>query len=172
MARTPSTSARRRRWSRGAFDPIKTLIAVVMIGVLVGTLTWLQGRYDESDHRKAVELVTTYRAQPAPGAAPIAGAPTIPQLIRAQHPWIEEKDIAWSSAIKNAMMGDVRVTAYVPRRGDRPEATYEFDVRLTGPSIHPTDPRTVDIMKALSVPLAKTATVGAVGTTTTATAAR
>lgn len=172
MARTPSNSARRRRWSRGAFDPIKTVIAVVMIGALVATLTWLQGRYDESDHRKAVELVTSYRAPASPGGAPMPGAPTLPALIRAQHPWIEEKDIAWSSAIKNAMMGDVRVTGYVPRRGERPEATYEFDVRLTGPSIHPTDPRTVDLMKALTSPLGKTSTTTATSTATTTAAGR
>jgi hypothetical protein len=47
----------------------------------------------------------------------------------------------------------VRVTAQLIGKGDQPGPSYAFDVDLAddrGASIHPTDPTTIEIIKALS----------------------
>jgi hypothetical protein len=132
----------RKSSSAGALDFYRTVIAVVMVAALVWTLSWLQGRYDASDHRKAIELVQSYKATPK--------GPTIPQRILARHPGLEEHYVSWSSEITSSCLGVVRVSAFVPKQADREAVTYAFDVRLTDPSIHPTDPATIEILKSLT----------------------
>lgn len=136
----------------GRLDPWRTVIAVVMVFALVMTLSWLQGRYNASDHEKATTLVKTYRAQPK--------GPSIPEAIIARNPWVLDHQISWSSEMLSSCLGTVRVTGFVPAKEDHPALTYAFDVRLTDPSIHPTDPATVEILKSLGAP-ARTATTTA-----------
>jgi hypothetical protein len=139
------------RRQRGAIELPKLLLGGLMIIALLLALTWLEGRFDSSDHRKATTLVMTYKASPT--------GPTIPQAIVRRHPGLKEDDLSWSSEITSSCMGTVRVLAYVPKKANAPSTTYAFDVRLTDPSIHPTDPTTVEILKSLT-------------TSTTATTAR
>jgi hypothetical protein len=113
-----------------------------MILALLFALKWLQDRFDASDHRKATELVRAYRASPK--------GPTIAQAIIRRHPGTQEQDISWSSEITSGCLGTLRVSAYVPRKEGKPGKSYAFDVRLTDPSIHPTDPQTVEILKSLT----------------------
>ncbi len=127
---------------RKGLDLWRLLLAASLIGVLFATLTWLQGRFDTSDHEKATTLVRDYRAVP--------DGPTITDAILALHPGVENFDISWSSEIVSSCYGFVRVSAHVPQKKDWPAATYAFDVDLTGPSIHPTDPTTIDILKSLT----------------------
>jgi hypothetical protein len=131
------------RFSRaGAMDLPRMVLGGLMILALLFALKWLQDRFDASDHRKATELVRSYRASPT--------GPTIPQAIIARHPDVKEHEISWSSEISSGCLGNVRVSAYVPKKAGRPANLYAFDVRLTDPSIHPTDPQTVEILKSLT----------------------
>lgn len=137
-------SPRPSRRTLGAVDLPRIVIAVIMVFALVTTLSWLQGRFDQSDHRKALELVKSYRAIP--------NGPTIPDVIRSRHPAIGAHEISWTSEITSGCLGHLRVHAYVPKTSEAPAATYAFDVDLTGPSIHPTDPPTVEILTLLTSP--------------------
>jgi hypothetical protein len=126
---------------RGAVDLHRIVIAVVMLGVLVATLSWLQSRFDSSDHDKATNMVRAYK--------PEGGALDITQAILARHPTREKHDISWRSEIRSSCLGHVRVSALLPEERGDPEITYAFDVDLTAPSIHPTDPKTIEIFRAL-----------------------
>ena len=119
-------------------DLWRILLAAALIGVLFTTLTWLQGRFDTSDHEKATKMVRDYRARP--------DGPTITDAILARHPGTKDYDLSWTSEIMSSCYGYLKVTAYVPKE----KTTYAFDVDLTGPSIHPTDPTTIEILKSLT----------------------
>jgi hypothetical protein len=131
-------------------DAWRLLLAAALIGVLFLTLSWLQGRFDTSDHDKATKMVREYRAIP--------NGRTISDAIEARHPTAKDYDISWTSEIVSSCRGYVRVSAYVP-----PSTTYAFDVDLTGPSIHPTDPTTIEILKSLTATTATTAAKAAGG---------
>jgi hypothetical protein len=119
-----------------SIDTWRLLVGGALVGVLVVTLSWLQNRFDSSDHEKATRMVREYRAVPK--------GPTITDAIVARHPGKHDYDISWNSEIVSSCQGYVRVSGYLP------PATYAFDVDLTGPSIHPTDPTTIDILRALT----------------------
>ncbi len=127
---------------RGAVDLIRASLALLMFMILFWTLSWLQGRYADSDHRKATAMVRDYRAE--------EGGPSITEAILQKHPNLKAHDISWSSSILSSCLGHVRVLAYVPQQDQQPAANYAFDVRLTAPSIHPTDPATVKILQSLT----------------------
>lgn len=127
---------------RKGVDLWRLLLAAALFGALFATLTWLQGRFDTSDHEKATSMVKGYRALPK--------GPTIEDAILARHPEVKDYDLSWSSEIVSSCYGHVRVTCYVPKKQDREPVTYAFAVDLTGPSIHPTDPTTIEILKSLT----------------------
>lgn len=135
---------------RGGFDFYRLVIAVMMVSALALTLSWLQGRFDTSDHEKALKLINTYRARP--------NGPTISEVILAKHRDLKEHQLAWSTEITSGCLGIVRATALVPKRESGDAVTYSFDVRLTDPSIHPTDPATIEILKALNTATTSTTT--------------
>lgn len=128
--------------TRGAVDLPKLVVGSIMILLLMAVLSWLQSRFDTSDHKKAEALVQRYTAAP--------DGPSITTLILKRHPGVEADQISWSSEIMQSCYGYVRVSAYVPAKEGRAAETYAFDVSLSDPSLHPTDERTVEIMKALS----------------------
>jgi len=117
-------------------DVWRLLVGAALVAVLMVTLSWLQNRFDTSDHEKATRMVQEYRAVPK--------GLTITDAILARHPDKKDYDIAWNSEIVSSCQGYVRVS------GSLPPATYAFDVDLTGPSIHPTDPTTIEILRALT----------------------
>jgi hypothetical protein len=118
-------------------DTWRLLVASALIGVLFATMSWLQGRFDTADHEKATSLVREYRAK--------TEGPTIEAAILARHPEAKDFDLSWSSEIVSSCRGYVRVSGYVSKA----KVTYAFDVDLTGPSIHPTDPTTIEVLRAL-----------------------
>lgn len=130
-------------------DVWRLLLAAAMFGVLFAVLNWLQGRFDSADHEKATKIVREYRANEA--------GPTIQEVILSRHPDVKRFELSWSSEIVSSCYGFVRVSAYVPKKKDRPPVTYSFDVDLTDPSIHPTDPKTIEILKALEESTTSTA---------------
>ena len=78
----------------------------------------------------------------------------------ARHPGTTAEQISWSSQITQSCLGHVRVSARVPvPEGD--SAIYRFDVNLTGPSVHPTDETTVQILVSLTS--TRTATITKTG---------
>ena len=128
--------------SNGGSPQISRLVIASLLMVsLFAVLSWLQGRFDTSDHRKATTIVTDYRAE---------AGPRLVDAILARHPGIGEPEVSWTSEITSGCLGHVRVSALVPARDGRPSATYAFDVNLTGPSVHPTDERTVEILRGLT----------------------
>jgi hypothetical protein len=118
----------------------KVLVAGFMLALLFGALTWLQGRFNTSDLTKATEIVRDYKQ----------GSRTLVSEIRARHPGVEPDEISWSSEIRSSCLGHVRVYANLPEKGGRPAESFAFDVDLGGPSVHPTDPKTVEILRALT----------------------
>jgi hypothetical protein len=121
-------------------DAYKVLVAGFMLALLFGALTWLQNRFNASDLTKATEIVRGYKQD----------SRTLLEQIRARHPGVEPDEISWSSEILSSCLGHVRVYANLPAKGGRPAETFAFDVDLGGPSVHPTDPKTVEILRALS----------------------
>jgi hypothetical protein len=119
-----------------SIDVWRLLVGAALVVVLMATLSWLQNRFDTSDHEKATAMVREYRAVPK--------GPTITQAILARHPGKQDHDISWSSEIVSSCQGYVRVTGHLPPQ------KYAFDVDLTGPSIHPTDPTTIEILRSLT----------------------
>ncbi len=127
----------------------RVVIATLMLGVLVATMSWLQSRFDSSDHEKATKMVRAYKPQ--------GGTKNVTEAILERHPSRKAHDISWRSEIKSSCLGHVRVSAYLPEKAPDPSITYAFDIDLTGPSIHPTDKKTIEIIRALE---AATSTVG------------
>lgn len=112
-----------------------------MILGLLASVSWLQGRFNSSDHRKAVKLVSNYK--------PKSGTALTDALLQ-KHPHLAKEDISWSSEIKQSCLGYVRVEANMPSKDKKGATSYAFDVDLTGPSVHPTDPETLQILQSLS----------------------
>ena len=79
----------------------------------------------------------------------VGASPTLEETIAARHPDIKPYELSWSSEIMSSCRGYVRVTVLVPKKKNRDAVTYSFDVDLTGPSIHPTDPTTIEILSKL-----------------------
>ena len=138
----------------GGTTTSKLVVASIMVLLLMAILTWLQGRFDSSDHDKATDLVMSYRPK---------GGQSITEALLARHPKTTADQISWSSQITQSCLGHVRVSARVPVTGGD-SAIYRFDVNLTGPSVHPTDETTVGILMSLSSTQAATRTTTATAT--------
>ena len=117
-----------------------------MVLGLFASVGWLQGRFNSSDHRKAIKLVSNYKAPQGR---------SLTEALLSKHPYLSKEDISWSSEIKQSCLGHVRVEATMPGQGKQVATAYAFDVDLTGPSVHPTDPVTVNILQSLSSTVAK-----------------
>lgn len=129
-------------------DATRLFIGAALIALLVVALNWLQGRFDNSDLEKATKVVSHYRP---------AGGTALSSAIARRHPGVPESHISWSSEILSGCLGHVRVTALVPAEDGHPPAEYSFDVDLNGPSVHPTDTRTVEILRSLTSSTSTTA---------------
>ncbi len=126
---------------RGSVSMTQLLVGSMMILGLLASVNWLQGRFNSSDKRKAVRMVSDYKSK--------SGIPLTDALLRA-HPRQSKEDILFSSEIRQSCLGYVRVEAKVPGEENQKAVSYFFDVDLNGPSVHPTDPVTVKILKSLS----------------------
>ena len=129
-------------------DGYRFIIAAVLLATLAAVSSWLQGRYDSSDHRKATRIVREYKVQEK--------GPNIEDIVLGLHPRTGSHAISWSSEIMSSCLGHVRVTAYIPAEGTSPAVSYSFDVNLSSTSIHPTDPVTIEILNSLTASTATT----------------
>ena len=94
-------------------------LAVLMVLGLAGLLWLLQGRFDQSDVKKAITIALQ---QPAFGGA---GAPTVLDAITARG----EGDPLCDGQVVSTLFGDVEVDCATPRA---PAVHYRFRVLLDG----------------------------------------
>jgi hypothetical protein len=91
-------------------------IAVAMVLVLASTLSWLQGRFDESDARKAIAAAMAWK--------PAAGQSVL-ETISARG----EGDPQCVGKVVSQLLGDVEVRCATPKK---PQVEYAFRVLLDG----------------------------------------
>lgn len=92
-------------------------VAIALIVVLAFTLSWLQGRFDQTDVKKAISLALAQR--PAPGGRSVFEA------IVARG----EGDPRCDGKVVSQLLGDVEVLCATPRA---PAVEYRFRVLLDG----------------------------------------
>lgn len=95
----------------------KLPIAVAMVIVLAAIVTWLQGRFNSSDVKKAIAIALSYR--------PADKAPSVFDALMQ----LKEGDPRCDGEVLSQLLGDVRVTCATP---GKPEVQYEFRVLLDG----------------------------------------
>jgi hypothetical protein len=91
-------------------------IAVAMVIVLAFSLSWLQGRFDSSDAKKAIASAMSWKP---------AGKETVLEKIASRG----EGDPQCDGRVVSQLLGDVEVRCSTPKK---PEVTYEFRVLLDG----------------------------------------
>ena len=91
-------------------------IAVGMVLLLALTLSWLQGRFDSSDVKKAISSAMAWKP---------AGGATVFAALAARG----EGDPRCQGRVASQLLGDVDVRCTTP---GRPEVEYEFRVLLDG----------------------------------------
>jgi hypothetical protein len=92
-------------------------IAIGMVLLLALTLSWLQGRFDSSDVRKAISAAMAWK--PSPSGATVFDALTARG----------EGDPRCQGEVMSQLLGDVDVRCTTP---GRPQVEYEFRVLLDG----------------------------------------
>ena len=91
-------------------------IAIALIVLLALTLSWLQGRFDASDAKKAIAAAMSWKP---------AGAQSVFDAISARG----EGDPQCVGKVVSQLMGDVDVRCSTPAK---PQIEYEFRVLLDG----------------------------------------
>jgi hypothetical protein len=91
-------------------------LAVGLVILLAFTLSWLQGRFDATDAKKAITSVMAYKP---------SGASTVFEAIAARG----EGDPQCVGKIVSQLLGDVDVLCATPKK---PDVEYEFRVLLDG----------------------------------------
>ena len=116
------------------------LIAFTALGVVL-SYAWLDGRYEQADHRKAKTLVRSLSASSrlvgavqdggtGTGASTPAEKRTVEDILAARNP-AARLDATWSSEMLSSCRGFVRVHAFLDN------TDYAFDVDLVRHGIHP-----------------------------------
>ncbi len=91
-------------------------VAVAMVMLLAFTLSWLQGRFDQSDAKKAIAAAMSWKP---------AGSRTVFDALAARG----EGDPQCVGKVVSQLMGDVEVRCSTPHQ---PQVDYEFRVLLDG----------------------------------------
>lgn len=95
----------------------RVLLALAMLVALAFAVSWLQGRFDDSDVKKGIRLALGHR--------PRAEGPTLLDALEARN----EGGPRCDGEIVSTLLGDVRVSCATP---GRPDVRYEFRVLLDG----------------------------------------
>jgi hypothetical protein len=111
------------------------MTATAMLAAL--TVLYMQSRFERADERHGLELVQSYHSK--------AGV-SVPELIAVHHP---DKVVEWSTHTESSCFQHIRVAALVH---DAPEVTYQFDVDINGPSIHPANDAGLRLLGEMDVP--------------------
>jgi hypothetical protein len=91
-------------------------LALAMVVLLALTLSWLQGRFDASDAKKAIAAAMTWKP---------AGGQTVFDALAGRN----EGDPQCTGKVVSQLLGDVEVRCSTPKN---PKAEYEFRVLLDG----------------------------------------
>jgi hypothetical protein len=91
-------------------------LALGMVVLLAFTLSWLQGRFDSSDAKKAIAAAMSWKP---------AGGQTLFDALAARG----EGDPQCTGKVVSQLLGDVEVRCATPRK---PSTEYEFRVLLDG----------------------------------------
>jgi len=91
-------------------------LAIAMVLLLAFMLSWLQGRFDASDSKKAITAAMSWKP---------AGGQTVFDALAARN----EGDPQCTGKVVSQLLGDVEVRCALPRN---PAADYEFRVLLDG----------------------------------------
>ena len=91
-------------------------IAIAMIVLLAFTLSWLQGRFDATDAKKAIAAAMSWKP---------AGQKSVFDALAARG----EGDPQCVGKVVSQLLGDVDVLCSTPQK---PQVTYEFRVLLDG----------------------------------------
>lgn len=92
------------------------LLAVAMVLVLAFTLSWLQGRFDAADAKKAIAAAMSWKPD---------GGRTVFDALADRN----EGDPQCTGTIVSQLLGDVEVRCSTPRN---PQSDYQFRVLLDG----------------------------------------
>jgi hypothetical protein len=117
------------------------VVMVVTALAAAGSILWMQGRYESSDKRHALEIVQSYHPR---------GGTDIPALLERRHPG---KPVEWSTAVENSCFQHIRVHAVVTDDPAADPVLYAFVVDINGPSIHPANENGKELIAALDEPL-------------------
>jgi hypothetical protein len=93
-------------------------LAIAMVVLLVATLTWLQGRFDQTDVKKGIALALEYRPAGRGGKSVFEGLVALGR-----------GDPRCDGKVISGLLGDVEVRCTLP--GD-PGTEYRFRVLLDG----------------------------------------
>lgn len=91
-------------------------IAIVMVALLAFTLTWLQGRFDQSDAKKAIAMAMSWKPN---------GAQSVLDGLAARG----EGDPECDGKVVSQLLGDVAVRCSTAQK---PQIDYDFRVLLDG----------------------------------------
>ncbi len=91
-------------------------LAVAMVALLAFTLSWLQGRFDATDAKKAIAAAMAWKP---------AGKRSVFEALAARG----EGDPQCIGKVVSQLLGDVDVLCATPQK---PQTTYEFRVLLDG----------------------------------------
>jgi hypothetical protein len=92
-------------------------IAIAMVALLAFSLSWLQGRFNSSDSKKAIASAMSWKPEGAKS--------TVFELLAARG----EGDPQCEGKILSQLLGDVDVRCATPQK---PQVEYEFRVLLDG----------------------------------------
>ena len=121
------------------------LLAASTAILAVVIILWVQSKFDGADRKAALEVVQTYHSK--------LGR-SIPQVLGEKHPG---KTPLWTVETQSACMQHERVRVAV---GD---ARYEFVVDINGPSIHPGNRPSEEVLGELDEPAPSPATAVSAG---------
>jgi hypothetical protein len=110
---------------------LRIMMAVSTAILAVVIILWVQSKFDGADRKAALDIVQTYRQ----------GA--ILKVLDEKHPG---KAPVWTAQTQSACMQHERVRVAV---GDE---LYEFMVDINGPSIHPGNRASEEVLSALKEP--------------------
>ena len=91
-------------------------VAIVMVLLLAFTLSWLQGRFDASDAKKAISAAMSWKPK---------GGQSVFEALAARG----EGDPQCDGKVVSQLMGDVEVRCSTP---GKPQIEYDFRVLLDG----------------------------------------
>ncbi len=113
---------------------MKTMLVASSTLLAIVSIFWIQSKFDGADRKAALGVVQTYRAR---------GGWTIPEILDKQHPG---HTAVWRVETHSSCLQHEKVTAEID--GIR----YQFMVDINGPSIHPGNRESEDVMKQLGQP--------------------